>query len=194
MRSIARCSRDLIRNLAGQRGRSCTGPIWSREQAYIICSVAVDLRVSNVDDLSNVTVSAFLYRSNASRSSPAFHNRPSRGCRPRASPALSSPARHGQTAPGRSPPCCGPLRRGSRGALGGTQEPGVRNGCRRGRCRRGSAKRAVDVLYVRPYVGFPSPSCAMTPHGRSAASAWMRSRAGNVSFGRRPHPHSVAMP
>src|SRR4029450_5651647 len=33
---------------------------WSREQAYIICSVAVDLRVSNVVDLPNVTVSAFL--------------------------------------------------------------------------------------------------------------------------------------
>lgn len=33
---------------------------WTREQAYIICSVAVDLRVSNVVDLPNVTVSAFL--------------------------------------------------------------------------------------------------------------------------------------
>ena len=33
---------------------------YSREQAYIICSVAVDLRVSNVVDLPNVTVSAFL--------------------------------------------------------------------------------------------------------------------------------------
>ena len=33
---------------------------WSQEQAYIICSVAVDLRVSNVVDLPNVTVSAFL--------------------------------------------------------------------------------------------------------------------------------------
>jgi formamidase len=33
---------------------------WSREQAYIICSVAVDLRVSNVVDLPNVVVSAFL--------------------------------------------------------------------------------------------------------------------------------------
>ena len=33
---------------------------WSREQAYIICSVAVDLRLSNVVDLPNVTVSAFL--------------------------------------------------------------------------------------------------------------------------------------
>ena len=29
---------------------------WSREQAYIICSVAVDLRVSNIVDLPNVTV------------------------------------------------------------------------------------------------------------------------------------------
>ena len=33
---------------------------WTREQAYILCSVAVDLRVSNVVDLPNVTVSAFL--------------------------------------------------------------------------------------------------------------------------------------
>ena len=33
---------------------------WSRDQAYIICSVAVDLRISNVVDLPNVTVSAFL--------------------------------------------------------------------------------------------------------------------------------------
>jgi len=33
---------------------------WTREQAYIICSVAVDLRVSNVVDLPNVTVSALL--------------------------------------------------------------------------------------------------------------------------------------
>ena len=33
---------------------------WSREQAYIICSVAVDLKISNAVDLPNVTVSAFL--------------------------------------------------------------------------------------------------------------------------------------
>jgi len=33
---------------------------WTREQAYIICSVAVDLRISNAVDLPNVTVSAFL--------------------------------------------------------------------------------------------------------------------------------------
>lgn len=33
---------------------------WTREQAYIICSVAVDLRISNVVDLPNVTVSALL--------------------------------------------------------------------------------------------------------------------------------------
>jgi formamidase len=33
---------------------------WSRQQAYIICSVAVDLKISNVVDLPNVTVSAFL--------------------------------------------------------------------------------------------------------------------------------------
>jgi formamidase len=33
---------------------------WTREQAYIICSVPVDLKVSNIVDLPNVTVSAFL--------------------------------------------------------------------------------------------------------------------------------------
>ncbi|MBI3709513.1 MAG: acetamidase/formamidase family protein [Proteobacteria bacterium] len=33
---------------------------FTREQAYVICSVAVDLRISNVVDLPNVTVSAFL--------------------------------------------------------------------------------------------------------------------------------------
>ena len=33
---------------------------WTREQAYVICSVAVDLKVSNIVDLPNVTVSAFL--------------------------------------------------------------------------------------------------------------------------------------
>mgnify|MGYP001610261447 CR=1 FL=1 len=33
---------------------------WTREQAYVICSVAVDLKISNIVDLPNVTVSAFL--------------------------------------------------------------------------------------------------------------------------------------
>ena len=33
---------------------------WTREQAYIICSVAVDLRVSNVVDMPNAVVSAIL--------------------------------------------------------------------------------------------------------------------------------------
>ena len=33
---------------------------WTREQAYVICSVAVDLRVSNVVDVPNYVVSAFL--------------------------------------------------------------------------------------------------------------------------------------
>jgi formamidase len=33
---------------------------FSREQAYVICSVAVDLRISNVVDVPNVVVSAFL--------------------------------------------------------------------------------------------------------------------------------------
>src|SRR3954470_436348 len=39
--------------LLGERG-------WTKEQAYVICSVAVDLRVSNVVDVPNVTVSALL--------------------------------------------------------------------------------------------------------------------------------------
>ena len=33
---------------------------YTRDQAYVICSVAVDLRISNVVDLPNVTVSALL--------------------------------------------------------------------------------------------------------------------------------------
>ena len=33
---------------------------WSREQAYVICSVAVDLRISNVVDVPNYVVSAIL--------------------------------------------------------------------------------------------------------------------------------------
>jgi len=33
---------------------------FTREQAYVICSVAVDLRVANVVDVPNVTVSALL--------------------------------------------------------------------------------------------------------------------------------------
>src|SRR5262249_10526771 len=33
---------------------------FTREQAYVICSVAVDLRISNVVDLPNVTVAALL--------------------------------------------------------------------------------------------------------------------------------------
>lgn len=39
--------------LLGERG-------YSREQAYVICSVAADLRISNAVDLPNVTVSALL--------------------------------------------------------------------------------------------------------------------------------------
>ena len=33
---------------------------WSREQAYVLCSVAVDLRISNVVDVPNYVVSALL--------------------------------------------------------------------------------------------------------------------------------------
>ena len=40
-------------NLLGERG-------WTREQAYVICSVAVDLKISNVVDVPNFVVSACL--------------------------------------------------------------------------------------------------------------------------------------
>ena len=40
-------------DLLGERG-------WSRQQAYVICSVAVDLRLSNIVNRPNFTVSAFL--------------------------------------------------------------------------------------------------------------------------------------
>jgi formamidase len=40
-------------DLLGERG-------FTREQAYVICSVAVDLKISNAVDLPNVAVSAFL--------------------------------------------------------------------------------------------------------------------------------------
>jgi formamidase len=33
---------------------------FSREQAYVICSVAVDLKINNVVDVPNFVVSAFL--------------------------------------------------------------------------------------------------------------------------------------
>ena len=33
---------------------------FSREQAYVLCSVAVDLRISNAVDVPNYVVSAFL--------------------------------------------------------------------------------------------------------------------------------------
>jgi formamidase len=45
----------LVHMIELLRGRG-----WSMEQAYVICSVAVDLRVSNLVDLPNVTVSALL--------------------------------------------------------------------------------------------------------------------------------------
>ena len=43
----------LAGQLLGERG-------YSRAQAYVICSVAVDLRISNLVDAPNFTVSAFL--------------------------------------------------------------------------------------------------------------------------------------
>jgi formamidase len=33
---------------------------WSREQAYVLCSVAADLRISNVLDVPNYVVSALM--------------------------------------------------------------------------------------------------------------------------------------
>jgi formamidase len=33
---------------------------WSKAQAYVLCSVAVDLRIANVVDVPNVTVTAML--------------------------------------------------------------------------------------------------------------------------------------
>jgi hypothetical protein len=33
---------------------------WTRQQAYVICSVAVDLKISQVVDAPNMLVSAFL--------------------------------------------------------------------------------------------------------------------------------------
>jgi len=33
---------------------------WSRQQAYAICSVAVDLKLSELVDVPNIVVSAFL--------------------------------------------------------------------------------------------------------------------------------------
>jgi formamidase len=45
--------RAVIENLTAERG-------FTREQAYTICSVAVDLKVSQVVDVPNVMVSAFL--------------------------------------------------------------------------------------------------------------------------------------
>lgn len=49
------CRNALLQmiDLLGERG-------WSKEQAYAICSVAVDLRISNVVDVPNYVVSAIL--------------------------------------------------------------------------------------------------------------------------------------
>ncbi len=53
---VTLAARNAVLNmidLLGRRG-------WSREQAYCICSVAVDLKISEIVDLPNVMVSAFL--------------------------------------------------------------------------------------------------------------------------------------
>jgi formamidase len=44
---------NMIDHLVDERG-------WTRQQAYAICSVAVDLKVSEVVDVPNFVVSAFL--------------------------------------------------------------------------------------------------------------------------------------
>ena len=54
--NLTLAARNALLNMIGllqERG-------WSREQAYILCSVAVDLKVSNVVDVPNFVVSAFL--------------------------------------------------------------------------------------------------------------------------------------
>ena len=56
MDSLTLAARNALLNMIAllqERG-------WTAQQAYIICSVAVDLRVSNIVDLPNVAVSAFL--------------------------------------------------------------------------------------------------------------------------------------
>ena len=56
LQSLTLAARNALLNMIAllqERG-------WTAEQAYIISSVAVDLRVSNIVDLPNVTVSAFL--------------------------------------------------------------------------------------------------------------------------------------
>ena len=55
-RNLTLAARNAVLNmmtLLQERG-------FSREQAYVICSVAVDLRVSNVVDVPNYVVSALL--------------------------------------------------------------------------------------------------------------------------------------
>ena len=51
----AACRNAVINMMALLQDRGYT-----REQAYIICSVAVDLRISNVVDVPNYVVSALL--------------------------------------------------------------------------------------------------------------------------------------
>ena len=51
---------EAARNAVLEMIRLLEGRGWTREQAYVLCSVAVDLRVSNVVDVPNVTVSALL--------------------------------------------------------------------------------------------------------------------------------------
>ena len=56
----ARANSNLSREESGSDPDFLEERGWTREQAYVLCSVAVDLRVSNVVDVPNVTVSALL--------------------------------------------------------------------------------------------------------------------------------------
>jgi hypothetical protein len=52
---------------------------WTRQQAYALCSVTVDLKVSAVVDVPNMLVSAFLPENIFVLSLAARHDRPGTG-------------------------------------------------------------------------------------------------------------------
>ena len=56
MEDLTLAARNALRNMIDH----LTGEGYTRQQAYAICSVAVDLKVSQVVDVPNVLVSAFL--------------------------------------------------------------------------------------------------------------------------------------
>lgn len=57
---LMEAARNAVRHMIAYLGRSFG---LSREEAYILCSVAVDLKISEVVDAPNWVVSAFLPRS-----------------------------------------------------------------------------------------------------------------------------------